>query len=69
MKKYIIAVLIFSTSFISFSQKKDTIFINFSNEFPEMEKSDFTKGIQAGSSKEKLNKSITYRIRQMEKNP
>lgn len=32
-----------------------------------MEKSDFTKGVQAGSPDEKLKKSITYRIRQMEK--
>lgn len=46
---------------------KDTILIKFNNEFPEMEKSDFTKGVQAGSPEEKLKKSITYFIRQMEK--
>jgi len=68
MKKYIITVFIFWISFISFSQTKDTIFISFNNDFSEMEKSDFTKGVQAGSPDEKLKRSIAYRVRQMEKN-
>jgi|TARA_R100000501_G_C2617046_1_gene110542 hypothetical protein len=67
MKKYIITFLISCCSFISFSQKKDTIVIIFNDEFSEMEKTDFTEEVQAGSPEEKLKKSIAYRIRQMEK--
>ncbi len=67
MTKYIFTVLIFTIPLISFSQKKDTLFIEFNNKFYEMEKSDFTKGVQASAPDEKLNKSIAYSIRQMEK--
>lgn len=63
---FIIVGLVFLFSSMAFSQKKDTIYIKFNNHYDEMMKSDFTWQVQAGSHEEKLGKSITYYIEQME---
>jgi hypothetical protein len=64
MKKLLAILLLLSIN--SFGQDKDTIYILFHNKFSEMEVVDYTNLMQAGSSEEKLNKSITYLIEQME---
>lgn len=66
MKK-ILLVLLYLVPILSFSQYKDTVFIRFDQKYDEMEKVDFTEKVQAGSPDEELENSITYLIRQMEK--
>ncbi|WP_405199066.1 hypothetical protein [Christiangramia sp. LLG6405-1] len=65
MKK-VLLILFYLIPVLSFSQVKDTVYIRFDQRYDEMEKADFTKGVQAGSPDEKLEKSIAYWVRQME---
>jgi len=51
----------------NYSQCNDTLFIIFDDYYPEMKKIDFTHLKQAGSPDEKLKRSITYEIDQLEK--
>ena len=67
MNKILFIFLLILFPFSLLSQENDTVFILFDNRYDEMEKSDFTAGVQAGSPDEKLKKSIAYLIRQMEK--
>lgn len=67
MNKSAFLVLINLFPLLLFSQKKDTIFIVFNSQYGKMEKSNFTKGVQAGAPEEKLEESIIYYIEQMEK--
>lgn len=60
-------VLLYLVPIISFSQFKDTVYIRFDQKYDEMEKVDFTEKVQASSPDEELENSITYLIRQMEK--
>ena len=66
MKKFLLPLL-YLMPIISFSQYKDTVYVKFDQKYDEMEKVDFTEKVQAGSPEEELEKSITYFIRQMEK--
>ncbi|PTX43444.1 hypothetical protein C8P64_1972 [Christiangramia gaetbulicola] len=66
MKK-VLLILIYLVPVLSFSQVKDTVYIRFDQRYDEMEKVDFTELVQAGSPDQKLEKSIDYKVRQMEK--
>ncbi|MFD2828619.1 hypothetical protein ACFSYG_19225 [Leeuwenhoekiella polynyae] len=66
MNKFISAFIIFYAA-TTFAQTKDTIYIKINKKFEEVDIIDFTDKVQAGSPKEKLNKSVTYSIEQMEK--
>ncbi len=63
MKKLVILMLL---TINAFGQEKDTLFIIFQNEHKEMNSVDYTHLMQTGSPEEKLKKSITYLIEQME---
>lgn len=67
MNKVFLILLINLFPFLLFSQKRDTTYIIFDKQHKEMEKSNFTEGVQAGSPEENLEKSIMYLIQQMEK--
>ncbi|MDT0685426.1 hypothetical protein [Autumnicola psychrophila] len=66
MNKILLTFLVIFFPFLLLSQKNDTVYIAFDNQYEEMEKSNFTEGVQAGSPEEKLEKSMAYLIRQME---
>lgn len=53
-------------AFTNYAQQKDTVFIVFDDEYNGMELVDYTHLMQAGAPDEKLEKSITYIIEQME---
>lgn len=64
-KKLTILFILFSG--ILFGQKSDSLFIIFNKKYPEMIKSDYTHLVQNRNSNEKLGKSITFYIKQKEK--
>ncbi|UJH90453.1 hypothetical protein LZ575_16755 [Antarcticibacterium sp. 1MA-6-2] len=66
MNKFLIASYALLFSSMTFSQSKDTLYIEFDNSYDQMRKDDFTQAVQAGSPEEKLKRSTTYYIEQME---
>lgn len=64
--KYSICLLILLLGFANYAQQKDTVYILFDNRYDIMEKVDYTRFMQEGSPKEKLKKSISYIVQQME---